>query len=93
MFVFKYFSSYSFIAEISVILENDFLNLFDKLDYFNDYFSREIPAIVFRETVTSDRNNFAHLAPSAGCVRHQFMNFMIKSAIRKYKLEPKLDIT
>lgn len=48
---------------------------------------------MFRETVTSDRNNFGHLAPSAGCVRHQFMNFMIKSAIRKYKLEPKLDIT
>lgn len=63
------------------------------MDFFNEFYTKELPAIIFRETITSDINDFKELAPSAGCVRHQFLNFMIKSSIRKFKLEPKANVT
>lgn len=52
-----------------------------------------MPPIIFRETVTSDKNPFKELSPPNGCVRHQFMAFMIKVAGRKFKIEPKINIT
>lgn len=48
---------------------------------------------MFRETVTSDKNDFGVLAPPNGCVRHQFISFIIKAAARKYKIEPKINIS
>jgi len=67
--------------------------VFEKLDFFNQYFTGEIPPIIFRECVTSDKNNFNELAPINGCVRHQFCNYMIRCAARKYKIEPKANIS
>jgi len=43
--------------------------------------------------VTNDKNSFKELCPVQGCSRHQFMTFIIRSASRKYKLEPKLNIS
>lgn len=63
------------------------------MQYFGPYFTREIPPIVFRETITSDKNTFKELSPPGGCVRHQFIAYMVKAAARKYKIEPKVNIT
>jgi len=43
--------------------------------------------------VTSDKNSYGVLSPPNGCVRHQFISFMIKAAARKYKIEPKINIS
>lgn len=65
------------------ISEARFLELFNEMSFFDEFFKTEIPPIIFRETVTSDKNPFGTLSPPNGCVRHQFLSFMIKSAARK----------
>lgn len=52
-----------------------------------------MPPIIFRETITSDKNPYKELSPPNGCVRHQFLAFMIKVAGRKFKIEPKVNIS
>jgi len=49
--------------------------------------------IIFRETITSDKNPFKELSPPNGCIRHQFLAFIVKVAGRKYKIEPRINIT
>jgi len=73
--------------------EQMFLDVFNSMNFFDEFFKTELPPIIFRETVTSDKNPFGPLSPPNACVRHQFMSFIIKSAARKYKLEPKVNIS
>jgi len=75
------------------ISEGRFQEVYSSLEFFDEFFKTEIPPILFRETVTSDKNPFGALSPPNGCVRHQFLSFMIKSAVRKYKIEPKIEIS
>jgi len=65
------------------ISEQNFLGIFNDMQYFGEFFSLELPPIIFRETVTSDKNPFGALSPPNGCVRHQFLSFMVKTAARK----------
>lgn len=81
------------LAGIWAISEMNFYPIFEDMDIFGPMFSKEIPPIIFRETITSDKNPFKELSPANGCVRHQFIPFMVKVAARKYKLEPKINIT
>jgi len=63
------------------------------MDFYDEYFKQEFPPIIFRETVTSDKNPFGQLSPPNGCVRHQFLNFIIKCVGKRYKIEPKVQIS
>jgi len=54
--------------------ESRFNEVFEAMNFYDSNFTRDIVPILFRETVTSDKNTFGNLSPSQGCVRHQFLN-------------------
>lgn len=60
------------------------------MQLFDKDFKAESVSILFNETITSDKkNSFGILSPINGCVRHQFLCYMIKVAANKYKIYPK----
>jgi hypothetical protein len=69
------------------------LEVFEGMDFYNENFAKDMVPIVFRETVSSDKNPYGSLSPTQGCVRHQFLNYMLKAMIRKNKVQAKSKLT
>jgi len=76
------------------ISENRFIQLFEYINFLDENFPREQISITFNETIKSDKQHpWGYMSPPNGCVRHQFMNFLIKACIKKYKSGPKTKLT
>lgn len=71
------------------VLNSVFVNL---PEFMCKDFGEEQSPIIFRETVSTDKS-FGILTPPSGAVRYQFMNLLVKAAARRYKLNPKIDMT
>lgn len=89
----KHYASLTNINGVWVISEVILQSVFVNLPNFmcTDYGEEQAP-IIFRETVSTDKS-FGIMTPASGAVRYQFLNLMVKAAARRYKMNPKKDIS
>jgi len=91
--VYKHYASATNINGVWCISEAKLAEVFNDLpNMMCADFGLEQTPIIFRETVTTDKS-FGIFTPPNGAVRYQFLNCVIKAAARRYKMNPKADIT
>lgn len=91
--MYKHYASLTNINCVWVISETVLPTVFVNLPKFmGTDFGEEQAPIIFRETVSTDKS-FGIMTPASGAVRYQFLNLMIKAAARRYKMNPKKDIS